>query len=206
MADETQTPPAADPAADPQALITLRAQLQAADRKITEQAQNLSKYQQLLADKEFGARELAEKHTDASTKLTALEQKLAETTAAQQAEATRAATLAKTVERQKLFMSDYTDLAALEAKGRLRVDLEGQDLTEYLNGFREDLKSLGTQTVQTALQGATPTGAPPAAQAGKPNLEMLHAEFDKIMSLPVLTRDDQRRMAELESEILKASK
>lgn len=204
MADEIQTPPETIPVSDDKTVISLRAQLAAADRKVTAQAAEVTKYQQLMAEKEFATRELTDKYTAATTKQTTYEQQLLEATTARDKASAEAANLAKTIDRQKLFMAEYPDLAEWEAKGRFRTDLEGDALKTYLTDIRSDFKTLGQSAVVSTMKGAIPPATPPQ-DAGQPNLDMLNKEFDMLMNRPVHTNADKERIAQLTVEISRAS-
>lgn len=59
------------------------------------------------------------------------------------------------LERTNLIMSDYPDLAALEAKGLLPVDVEGEELKEKLDSMSEVLKEQGADNIGEKIKGST---------------------------------------------------
>ena len=59
------------------------------------------------------------------------------------------------LERTNLIMSDYPGLAALEAKGLLPVDVEGDELKVKLDSMSEILKEQGVDNIGEKLKGST---------------------------------------------------
>lgn len=59
------------------------------------------------------------------------------------------------LERNALIMSEYPELAVMEAKGLIREDLEGDALTEALNDLRSLMVAKGEQAVKDKSKGST---------------------------------------------------
>lgn len=59
------------------------------------------------------------------------------------------------LERNALIMSEYPDLAPLEAKGLISDSLEGDDLTKALNDLRSLMVTKGTEAIQDLGAGAS---------------------------------------------------
>ena len=59
------------------------------------------------------------------------------------------------LERSNLIMSDYPELAALEAKGLLPVDVEGDELKVKFDSMSEVLKEQGSSNVAEKVKGST---------------------------------------------------
>ncbi len=59
------------------------------------------------------------------------------------------------IERNTLIMSEYPDLAVLEAKGLIRKDLDGDELTEALDSMRSLMKVTGESAAAKLAAGAT---------------------------------------------------
>lgn len=59
------------------------------------------------------------------------------------------------LERNALIMSEYPDLSVLEAKGLIRDDLEGDELTTALNELRSLMVKQGEQALQDLNAGST---------------------------------------------------
>lgn len=59
------------------------------------------------------------------------------------------------IERNTLIMSEYPDLAVLEAKSLIRKDLEGDELTEALDSMRSLMKTTGETAAAKLAAGAT---------------------------------------------------
>lgn len=62
------------------------------------------------------------------------------------------------LERNTLIMSEYPDLAVLEAKDLIRKDLVGDDLTEALDSMRSLMKTTGAKAAADLAAGATVDG------------------------------------------------
>jgi len=58
-------------------------------------------------------------------------------------------------ERTALIMSEFPDLAVLEAKGLIKENLEGDELTKALNEMRSLMTKQGEAAVQSLTAGAT---------------------------------------------------
>jgi hypothetical protein len=63
--------------------------------------------------------------------------------------------LNKRMDRSKLIMSDYPDLAPLEASGLLAPNLEGDELTAALNNMRSLMGQSAKSAVEELTAGAT---------------------------------------------------
>jgi hypothetical protein len=59
------------------------------------------------------------------------------------------------LERNALIMSEYPELAVMEAKGLIRDDLEGDSLTEALNDLRSLMVAKGEEAVKDKTAGST---------------------------------------------------
>lgn len=66
--------------------------------------------------------------------------------------------MTKSAERTKLIMSEYPDLATLEAKGLLPQDVVGDDLNTALDEMRKVLNTGAKQILQAQAVGATGDG------------------------------------------------
>ena len=62
------------------------------------------------------------------------------------------------LERNTLIMSEYPDLAVLEAKGLIRKDLDGDELTEALDSMRSLMKTTATKATADLAAGASADG------------------------------------------------
>lgn len=99
----------------------------------------------------------------------------------------QSASMQSSLERQKIFMlppdqGGFSDLAALEAKGLLRTDLKaGDELTQYLQTYRETIGANRRDAVQQTLKGATPPVNGTTKADAVPDKEMLYGQMIKAL-------------------------
>lgn len=93
-----------------------------------------------------------------------------------------AATSKRSLARMQTI-SQFPELAEYEAKGFLRVDLEGDQLTGYLTEFRQTLVGQKKAAVQEQLKGALPNaGAPQGNQDAELSIDVLREQHQKAMN------------------------
>ncbi len=104
--------------------------------------------------------------SERDARISELESKVSKATAAQ--------------ERQKMIADNYPDLLSYEAKGLLRTDIEGEDLTRYLDNFRTTLQGKVETEITQRVAGATP----PSSRSASSTPSMSRADIiDKMMGL-----------------------
>lgn len=177
-----------------------KARVAGLDKKVTEVVAKNRELESLLANQMMKEKEFTMSITDRDGKLKDYETQVAKWQKDSADAESRAANLAKVVERQKLFMGpEHADLAQFEAKGLLRTDLDGEALTDYLKQYREVLGQTKTAAISQTFQGATGGGAG-AQKESAANLDTLHAQFNEAMK----NRDIKSARA-LELQILEVS-
>lgn len=185
QADGQNTPPQTD-----ESLETLRARLgglnKAYNAKQTEWSTKFDKQQNVIAD-------LTTQKKDAEVQIGQLTKQLellSNEKGSFEKQATdfgsKAATLETQVSRMKLFMlpqdqGGFSDLAHLEAKGLLKDNLSGEDLTSYLNEYRSTLAATTKAAVQETVKGGVPPSAP-TKKDGEVDATVLEGQMKEAMN------------------------
>lgn len=82
--------------------------------------------------------------------------------------------------RSKLILSDFTDLAAFEARGLLPPANTEEEMKSKFSAFREALGTTVSQTVKEKLQGASPAATSPTTPTPTRSKEEVYAELTRL--------------------------
>lgn len=131
---------------------TLKAERDSLAKQLSEAQEKLKAIEEKAAKAKGEASELSASKSALEEKIAKLEEQLG------QLKAEREKTDAQ-LERMRLVINEYPDLAPYEAKGLLRSDLADDKLKEYLDEFRSLVVAQAQQAATSFASGATP---PPA--------------------------------------------
>lgn len=108
-------------------------------------------------------------------------------------------TLEKEAERATLIMSDYPDLAQMEAKGLIAPGLFGEELKTKLEDLRSVLKSKGANVVETLIAGSTSVEE---TKTGSRTQGDTVADIDQLMQA-AMKNGDMKEVDRLEQLLIK---
>jgi hypothetical protein len=174
----------------------LKGRIAGLDRKVTDLAIERDFLKGRIQERDGLVAKASTQITELTEKLASFDKQLSDIQAARDAAIAEAATYKSAAERTKLFMSEYSDLAHLEHRGLVPPTLNGEELTKYLTGMREVIKSASSDAAGKALGGHIP-----AAGAAGSNTSMDIATLEAEMS-KAIAAGDVKRFSELNQEFL----
>lgn len=154
-----QQPPSASQLDSTAAIAEWMNKAQTAERQVASYKGHFDKASNDLAQAKAALQQLTDQHTLAVNEL----EKLRKITARVPELETKSATAQRQLDTARLIIKDYPDLASAWAKGLLVTDnLEGNTLSEYLDGWREELGSREKSARRDTVTGKTPERPTPA--------------------------------------------
>lgn len=184
-------PEAQDPASQNESIEQLRARnggLNRAYQKLQQETQSkIASLETLVADMTSKVKTYEGSLSEYTKQIDSYKSKEAEYMERASTLEQQSASLQQTLDRQKMFMlppdqGGFSDLAALEAKGLLRTDLQaGDDLKQYLQTYRETIGANRRDAVQQTLIGATPPANSTTKSDAVPDKEVLYGQMIKAL-------------------------
>lgn len=93
------------------------------------------------------------------------------------------------VQRTNIILSEFSDLAAFEAKGLLPPASTEEEMRQKFDDFRNAIKTTIDQNVQTKIQGAGPAPTAPTTPPAGRSKEQIYSELTRLAG----ARDEESR-------------